>query len=123
MQWSGIYTVESRVGANDYRVKMGSKTKTYHVNMLKKYISREPEGNAVPVDVTDGATVAVAGVIDQDVNPEMGEVPDPEGDRQGERTQDVKSGEELLKNLRCMLMDLLQRYSDVLMDVPGPGIS
>ena len=32
MQWRGPYTVESRVGANDYRVKMGSKTKTYHVN-------------------------------------------------------------------------------------------
>ena len=36
MQWREPYTVESRVGANDYRVKMGSKTKTYHVNMLKK---------------------------------------------------------------------------------------
>ena len=59
MQWRGAYTVESHVGANDYRVKMGSKTKTYHVNMLKKYISREPEGNVVTVDATDGATVAV----------------------------------------------------------------
>ena len=61
MQWRGPYTVESRVGASDYRVKMGSKTKTYHINMLKKYISREPEGNMVPVDVTDGTTVGVAG--------------------------------------------------------------
>ena len=60
MQWRGPYTVESRVGANDYRVKMGSKMKTYHVNMLKKYISREPEGNVVPVDDAGGATVAVA---------------------------------------------------------------
>ena len=81
MQWRGPYTVESRVGANDYRVKMGSKTKTYHVNMLKKYISREPEGNVVPVDDTDGATVAVAGVIHQDVDPELGKVPDLEGYR------------------------------------------
>ena len=49
-----------------------SKTKTYQVNMLKKYISREPdvEGNMVPIDSTDGATVAVAGVINQDVDPE-----------------------------------------------------
>ena len=62
MQWRGPYTVESHVGATDYRVKMESKTKTYHVNMLKKYISRAPEGNVVPVDDTDGATVVVAGV-------------------------------------------------------------
>ena len=57
---------------------MGSKMKTNHVNMLKKYISREPEGNVVPVDSTNGATVAVAGVIHQDVNPELGEMPDLE---------------------------------------------
>ena len=48
--------MESRVGANDYKVKMGSKTKTYHVNILKKYISREPEGNVVPVDATDSCS-------------------------------------------------------------------
>ena len=39
--------MESHVGANDYRVKMGSKTKTYHINMLKKYIVREPEVDVV----------------------------------------------------------------------------
>ena len=36
----------------------------------------------VPVDATDGATVAVAGVIHQDVDPELGEVTDLEGYRQ-----------------------------------------
>ena len=63
MQWRGPYTVESRVGASNYRVKMGFKTKTSHVSMLKKYISREPDvdGNVVPADNTDGATVAVPG--------------------------------------------------------------
>ena len=45
---------------------MGSKTKTYHVNML----NREPEGNVVPVDDTDGATVAVAGVIHRPAYPQ-----------------------------------------------------
>ena len=43
MQWRGPYIVESCMGANAYRIKMGSKTKTYHVNMLKKFITREPE--------------------------------------------------------------------------------
>ena len=41
-QLRGPYTIESRVGANDYRIKMGSKTKTYPVNMLKKYFARDP---------------------------------------------------------------------------------
>ena len=70
-------TVES-LRANDYRVKMGSKTMTYHINMLNKYISTEPDadGNVVPVDATDVATIAETSVIQQDVNPELGEVPD-----------------------------------------------
>ena len=98
MQWRGPFTLESRVGANDYRVKMGSKTKTYHVNMLKKYISREPsaEGKVVPIDSKEGATVAVAGVIHEDVDPELEEVPDLEDYRQ-----------------RRVLKDLVQRYPDM----------
>ena len=119
MQWRGPYTVESRVRANDYRVKMGSKTKTYHVNMLKKYISREPEGNVVPVDDTDGATIAVAGVIHQDVNPELGEVPDLKGYRQREVVCDVKLGDELPEDQRRVLKDLVRRYPDVFTDMPG----
>ena len=119
MQWRGPYTVESRVGANDYRVKMGSKTKTCHVNMLKKYISREPEGNVVPVDSTDGATIAVAGVIHQDVDPELGEVPDLEGYRQREGVRDVKLGDELPEDQRRVLKDLVRRYPDVFTDMPG----
>ena len=66
--------MESRVGANDYKVKMGSKTKTYHVNtsMLKKYIAREPEVDVVPASNKYRATLAVSGVIHQDTDPELG---------------------------------------------------
>ena len=64
MQWRGPYTImmESHVGANDYRVKMGSKTNTYHMNMLKKYIAREPEVDVVHTSNKDDANT-VAGVI------------------------------------------------------------
>ena len=60
-----IYFRES-CGRND-RVNMGSKTKMYHINVLKKYIAREPE-----VDVLHTSTKAVAGVIYQDTGPELG---------------------------------------------------
>ena len=60
-----IYFRES-FGRND-RVNMGSKTKMYHMNVLKKYIAREPE-----VDVLHTSTKAVAGVIYQDTGPELG---------------------------------------------------
>ena len=79
MQWRGPYIVWSRVGANDYRVKIGSKTKTYHLNMLKKYIVREPKVDVVLTSKKDDATKAVVKlflprVIYQDTDPEMGEV-------------------------------------------------
>ena len=84
-----------------------------------KYISREREGNVVPVDDTDGATVAVAGVIHQDVDPELGEVPDLEGYRQREGVRDVKLGDGLPEDQRRVLKDLVRRYPDVFTDMPG----
>ena len=64
--------MESHVGANDYRIKMGSKTKTYHLNMLKKYVARTHEVDVVHTSNKDDATIAVARVIYQDIDPEMG---------------------------------------------------
>ena len=65
-EWREPYIVESHVEANDYRVKIGSETKMYHVNMLKKYIAREPEVDVVHTSNKDDNTIAVAGVIYQD---------------------------------------------------------
>ena len=48
---------------NDYRVKMGSKTKTYHVNKVKKYIASESEVDVVHTSNKDDATIAVIIVI------------------------------------------------------------
>ena len=83
------------MGAKDYRIKMGSKTKTCHVKMLKRYIAREPEVDVVHTSNKDDATIAVARVIFQDTDPELGEVPDLEGYHQKERVRDVKLGEDL----------------------------
>ena len=45
-------------GASDYRVKMGSKTKTYHVNMLKKYFTSEHEVDVVYTSNNNDTTTA-----------------------------------------------------------------
>ena len=73
----------------------------------------------VPVDDTVGATIAVAGVIHQDIDPELGEVPDLEGYRQREGIRDVKLGDELPEDQRRVLNDLVRRYPDVFTDMPG----
>ena len=121
MQWRGPYILESRVGTSDYRIKMGSKTKTYHLNMLKKYIAREPEVDAVHTSYKDVVTIAVAGVIYQDTDPELGKVPDLEGYPQKEGVRDVKLVEDLSEDQRytCILKDLTRRYPDVFTHMPG----
>ena len=106
LQWGGLFTVESHVGANDYRIKIGSKTTAHHMNMLKKYIVREPEVEVVHTINKDDATIVVAGVIYPDTDPELAEVPDLEGYHQKEGVRDVKLGEDLSEDQHRMLKDL-----------------
>ena len=96
------------VGANDYRVKMRSKTKMYHVNVLKKYIAKEPEADVVHTSNKDDATITVARVVHQDTESELEKVPDLE----------VKLGEDLSEDQHCKLKDLIRRYRDVFTDMP-----
>ena len=47
MQWKGPYKIMSRCGkSNDYRVEVNKKVKTFHANMLKKYIERADQDGA-----------------------------------------------------------------------------
>ena len=42
LQWKGPFEILERV-RDDYRVQLVGRTKTFHANMLKKYLSREHE--------------------------------------------------------------------------------
>ena len=37
VQWKGPYQVEAKRSVNDYRINVRGKSKTYHINLLKKY--------------------------------------------------------------------------------------
>ena len=66
------------------------------------------------------ATMPIAGVIYQDTDPELGEVPDSEGYRQKEGVQDIKLGDDLSEDQRHMLKDLIRKYpDDVFTDMAG----
>ena len=47
MQWKGPYQVEEKRGVNDYRINIRGKSKTYHINLLKKYQERAKDGEVV----------------------------------------------------------------------------
>ena len=47
MQWKRFYEIMSRYAkGNDYRVEKNKKVKTFHANMLKKYIERADQDGA-----------------------------------------------------------------------------
>ncbi|XP_070188629.1 uncharacterized protein [Littorina saxatilis] len=43
MAWQGPYEVVGKVGEQDYRLRIGSKEKLYHANLLKQYVERESQ--------------------------------------------------------------------------------
>ena len=89
--------------------------------MLKKYIAREPKVELVQTSNKDDATIAIAGVIYQDTDPELGEVPDLEGYHQKEGVRDVKFSEDLSEDQPLMLKDLTegtQMYLQICLEKP-----
>ena len=43
MQWKGPYAVVGEPYKNDFQILMGKKKRTYHINMLKRYIERNED--------------------------------------------------------------------------------
>ena len=41
MKWQGPFVIKEKVGSLDYRIEINGKRKTYHVNLLKKYVERD----------------------------------------------------------------------------------
>ena len=47
MQWKGPFEINSQIRANNYKIAMGDKLKTWHVNMLKRYFSRDTSAKSL----------------------------------------------------------------------------
>jgi hypothetical protein len=118
MQWKGPYVIDRAVGINDYKVRIGTKQKTFHVNMLKKYVERDEVPEDGSQDGTD-VTVATAGVIPQEEDPELGELPELGNCHQSEGVHDVRIGSELEDTHQEELWELAEGSADVLTNLPG----
>lgn len=116
MQWKGPYHIVKKQSEMDYTLNMGGKLKTWHANMLKKYVEREaklPERKGVL------AVVGVA-VIDLEEDgsseEELMSVPRISG---SETWRDVEITEDLSESQVVQVQDLLREYDHVFTDVPG----
>ena len=78
------------------RIKRQQGLQTTHTNLLTIVIITTSY-------LSSYATIAVAGVVHQDTDPDLGEVPDLE----------VKLGEDLSEDQQCIQKDLIRRHPDV----------
>ncbi|XP_067659772.1 uncharacterized protein [Haliotis asinina] len=126
LQWKGPYIIEERFGIGNYRVRVGDKLKTYHANLLKKYVDREIAVNTMMCDVSIASLQYVgAGLVD--VQEPMDEV--SSGSEQldvmtipltaKETYLDVDISPDLTPEQKQDVRELVAEYQDVLTDLPG----
>lgn len=111
MQWKGPFRVVEKRGSVDLLVDLGHAHKLFHVNLLKKYETREDHGEE-PNVIAAGAAVEV-GSDDAGV-----ELPQLQYVRK-EGPQNLRVDDNLSERQRKQVQDLAEEYTDILSDVPG----
>ena len=118
LQWKGPYPVVGTKYDYDYVVDVAGVSKTYHINLLKRYFPREES------QVTMAGCFDVCEDVDEvEVSEErdvdgMGDVPVMPSLNQKEFAEDVKMNEFLDESQKKELSQLLCEFQDVFTDVP-----
>ncbi|XP_063970109.1 uncharacterized protein LOC135157653 [Lytechinus pictus] len=127
VQWKGPFTVVHKLSDQDYRLDINGKLKTFHANLLKRYISREEDREESLTGDEDPAVSAQAVVVteddDSEASPMSGKLksisihlPPLEAT---ETTEDVSVCKNLSKEQKREVKSLLLDYREVLTDLPG----
>lgn len=114
MQWRGPYIIVQKVGSVDYKIDVDGKLKTFHANMLKRYVDRQDDDN-ISRDIVGVAVIDVendSSTDDSDLNDSPSHL-NPEG------PENVNISDELGERETRDIKTLLCKYSDVLTDAPG----
>lgn len=123
MQWRGPYKVLERKGLNNYRIEIKGKSKTYHVNMLKRYHVRPPEEKselkAGIVEMVECATMGLIILDDEEQVDENAEFPELSMREQKEFLDDVQLGEQLNSEQTNETNRVLKKYEEIFSDKPG----
>lgn len=112
MQWQGPFKVLERVRENDYRIEIFGRQRTYHTNMLKRYVERKEEMNE------SGWEVVVSAAI---LEPEEGDDGQLElcSNKQTETYREVDINPGLSDEQREQIRDIVYEFRDIFSDAPG----
>ncbi|XP_062599512.1 uncharacterized protein LOC134261046 [Saccostrea cucullata] len=112
MQWKGPFSIKKKLNKVDYQIEMKGKLKTFHVNMLKKYINRNDDSSESDQDDKALVTSAVIDCSAEEEDDEYGVV-------SARDTKGVDINPELSPEDRKKVTSLLDQFTDVLSDDPG----
>lgn len=114
MQWKGPYSVIQKIGQMDYKIDMGGKLKTFHANLLKKYVERD----TLNCGVLSTCAISLIDFSDLDADEQQDSILMPPV-TQTETAKDVKFADRLTPDQLETAKSLCVSFSDVLTDIPG----
>ncbi|KAJ8022389.1 hypothetical protein HOLleu_37270 [Holothuria leucospilota] len=123
MHWKGPFPVVAKVNTMNYTVDLGSRVKTFHVNMLKQYHRPEKVASLIAWQGTY-AQACTAVIEEETVNASDSMKPEAELIHyppvvQSEKVSDVNIGSQLDSDQIDEVKELLNEFADVLTDLPG----
>lgn len=135
MQWKGPYKIVQKQSRMDYTIDLGNRQKTFHINLLKRYIRRKEvldtdQVNAVTDSLTQEITEVVCTSVVEDsesysespdsvhITSKSNLIPLPPVE-QTESYKDVQINPELDKEQADQIRKLVEKYQDVFSDIPG----
>ena len=129
LQWKCPFVVESVVGINDYGIRVGDKVKTFHANMLKEYVDRQiievkeqddergVQGcsvlQVVATAVIERSESGLEEAVDDENLLELGTI------HSKETVEDVTFGQQLNREQKGQLQEVVKKYERIFTDVPG----
>jgi len=115
LQWKGPFEIVERRLPCDYRVDINGKVKTFHINMLKKYISRvERDEEGMEVLKVASAAIRENDDLEIEMNTNMYYEHEDMND-----VSKVVIDERLSASEKSQMLRLLKCYPEVFSDIPG----
>ncbi|XP_041482248.1 uncharacterized protein LOC121429309 [Lytechinus variegatus] len=118
MHWRGPYEVVKRVARNNYKLMVNGKEKTYHANLLKRYVEREHADGSQEVSAPADQVAAIHIVDEGDESDGSARIIFPAVE-QTESIDDVEFGDDVPVDMRTQMQALFREFTDVMTDVPG----
>ena len=100
--WQGPFTVEERVSNVDYKVEVKGISKTFHIDLLRKYYIDLVMANIAVESGSENITLHT-----------------PELERSNDVLQKIEINKDMPSEVRTEIMKIVNEYKDVISEVPG----